>query len=357
MSHKPTYMPSVVILRGIAAFLVVAQHLFGREPYAVFNRYFGWFRTYNLGYYGVVCFFVISGFALSHSLGESYTLGDFGRFLARRLVRIEPTFFASILFSSLVVIVLTRIAPNGTPWLPSAKQLLCHALYLVPFTKQEWITPAYWTLASEFQFYLTIGLLYPWLLRVGRRFSFGIPLGLILFALMSLLWPLCPPLELLKYSPFFALGILLERQLSRPLPRFQLYGTVLVIAGIAASSKILHPLLGSGAGVVTFLLIYHWRPEFKKENRVARVGMFLGTISYSWYVVHQVIAAAGESAARFMLHLRPFAGQWVAVNLVPVASFSSTLMAAWLLYRWVESPTHRLARKIKPKGEAGSEKR
>jgi hypothetical protein len=32
-------------------------------------------------------------------------------------------------------------------------------------------------------------------------------------------------------------------------------------------------------------------------------------------------------------------------------------MAAWLLYRWVESPTHQLARKIKPKGEAGSGKR
>ena len=199
MANKPSFLPSVVILRGVAAFLVVCNHVAGRGPYAVFNHYFGWLHDCDVGFYGVICFFVISGFALSHSLGDDYVASSFGRFMARRLVRIEPTYFASIVVSSLIVIVLTRIAPHGIPWLPSGKQLLCHALYLVPFTNQEWINPAYWTLAVEFQFYLAIGLLYPVATLRARPDNgrSGIPLCVTLFASLAFLGPLCPPLELL----------------------------------------------------------------------------------------------------------------------------------------------------------------
>ena len=346
MNHPVKFLPSIVILRGVAALFVVCSHVTGREPYAIFNQYFAWCRSYNLGFFGVVCFFVISGFALSHSLGDDYVAKGFGRFMARRLVRIEPTYFASILFTCLLTIVLTRISPNGIPWLPTGRQLLCHALYLVPFTHTEWITPAYWTLAVEFQFYLAIGLLYPSLLRAGRKSEFGIPLCVVFFASLSFLAPLCPPLELLKYSPFFALGILLERQLAKPMPGWLLYVTVAVIGSLALVSKIQLSAPAAATGVLTFLIILYWKPEFKGGNRLAKLALFLGTISYSWYVTHQPIAAAGESAARLLLKLRHFPGQLLAVNLVPVASFAATILAAWLLYLLVEGPTHRLARKI-----------
>ena len=43
----------------------------------------------------------------------------------------------------------------------SAFQLLLHLGYLNAFFNYDWSVALYWTLAIEFQFYLSIGLLFP----------------------------------------------------------------------------------------------------------------------------------------------------------------------------------------------------
>jgi peptidoglycan/LPS O-acetylase OafA/YrhL len=64
------YIDSVHLLRGVAAMLVVLEHIVRREPYAFFNSIF-WCAD-GLDGVGVSAFFVISGLVLPLSLGVDY---------------------------------------------------------------------------------------------------------------------------------------------------------------------------------------------------------------------------------------------------------------------------------------------
>ena len=337
MTQKP-YFQSVHLLRGVAALLVVCDHLLGPA------RFFTWLD--GVGDWGVVCFFVISGFAIAHSLGSEYEVGGFARFMARRLVRIEPTYLVSIAIQCAFLMALTRIAPRAVPWSPTEEQLLSHLFYLVPFTGGEWLVPAYWSLAVEFQFYLAMGLLYPALLLAERRSPDGIFPCAILFATLAILSSVGAGAGLLEYAPFFAIGVLLARQLAKPKNPLLLWGAVLIICAVAF-------LAGSGsgksaacAGLITFAIVYFWPPDFRVAGRLARVGFFLGTISYSWYVIHTTVGMAGDYGARLLLKFDAFPLQQQLADLVPVACFSASILAAWLLYVAIERPTHLWARRI-----------
>jgi hypothetical protein len=84
------HIDSVHLMRGIAALLVVVEHIIGRYGYAAFNSLL-WFFD-ELGQVGVAGFFVISGIVLPLSLGKSFRWQRFPRFLLRRIVRIEFTY-------------------------------------------------------------------------------------------------------------------------------------------------------------------------------------------------------------------------------------------------------------------------
>lgn len=133
----PRYIDSVHLMRGIAALMVVLEHVIVRPPYPVFNAWFAF--ADRLGQIGVSAFFVISGLVLPLSLGRAYRWGQLPNFLLRRFVRIEPTFLCSALAASGLVFVMTALAPEGTLWWRSIKPFALHAFYLIPFYDQEWI--------------------------------------------------------------------------------------------------------------------------------------------------------------------------------------------------------------------------
>ena len=83
---------SVDCLRGIAVGMVVLMHLFvgansglkGGQIIEPVLRY---------GWLGVDVFFVISGFIIPFSLHRSgYQIGQFGRFLLKRIIRLDPPY-------------------------------------------------------------------------------------------------------------------------------------------------------------------------------------------------------------------------------------------------------------------------
>ncbi|AOY83930.1 acyltransferase [Moorena producens JHB] len=348
ISSNKEYLNSIHVLRGIAALLVVCEHIVGRSPYSTFNQYFGWLN--NLGHYGVVAFFVISGFLLPFSLGEDYNLNKYGRFMLRRVVRIEPTYLGSIALSCVVIFVITRIAPNAEPWMPSVKQILSNIFYLVPFTNDTWILGVYWTLAIEFQFYVIIGLLHPGFRRLSQQSTLNISFISILFSLLVFASPWCEPLQLIKYSPYFALGILLAMQFRYKLPYPNLVLTLIaitipaILSGLALSEWLI--------GLVTFFIILYWKPPSLSDSLLGRALLFGGTISYSWYVTHQLLASVGESVAKFISSQSSLPLRDILVNLVPVGVFVFSIIFAWLLYILIEKPTHKLARRIRYKASS-----
>ena len=93
---------SLVHLRALAAFLVVAAHSVDASQRA--GAWFGseWLSLGNFGAIGVDIFFVISGFVMPLSLVGKSGLRDSSTFLIRRWFRIAPTYF----LVSLVIIVI-----------------------------------------------------------------------------------------------------------------------------------------------------------------------------------------------------------------------------------------------------------
>jgi peptidoglycan/LPS O-acetylase OafA/YrhL len=152
---------SIEALRGLSSLGVAWLHLTGVYPLDAVG-YSGRF----LGV-GVYVFFVISGFIIPYSLyATNYRVSAFPRFIARRMVRLEPPYIISIL----VAIVLWNIASmtsgyHGPPPSYTFPQIAAHLFYLIPFTSYDWIEGVYWTLFCEFVFYISAGLLFPIIAR------------------------------------------------------------------------------------------------------------------------------------------------------------------------------------------------
>ena len=345
------YIDSIQIMRGLAALLVVFQHNLHRFPGTLLTSYLGFLADEGrfgsgVGGIGVAAFFVISGMVLPLSLGGQYRLSQFPQFLLRRAIRIEPTYLASIVIAVMIVFGMSSLAPHGTPWLPSFKQLALHPLYLIPFSNEKWIQGVYWTLAVEFQFYLCIGLIFPLIIFAFRKVGRFAALSLCAaFGLLVLIAHSVPEVMLFQYATCFAIGMLVA---GRRIFSVGIVPTIslllfLEILGLWNGNN-WYVILGSAVAAIIALFC---TGPVNKESRFMKPFWFLGTISYSLYVVHQVIASAAENVFHF-LHKRVHGTQGLILsNLVPVGSLIAAFLAAYLLYRLVEKPTHNLSRNIR----------
>ncbi|MEY2878591.1 MAG: hypothetical protein RLZZ15_971, partial [Verrucomicrobiota bacterium] len=109
---------------------------------------------------GVAIFFVLSGFVIAHSLdGVAVTPAVFGRFMARRLVRLHPPYVASLVLAVGVVAVSNRVLRDRVLPYPSLDSLVVHFFYLEDALGIPKINDVYWTLCLEVQFYLLFVLL------------------------------------------------------------------------------------------------------------------------------------------------------------------------------------------------------
>lgn len=296
-------------MRGIASLSVAWLHLTNTATPLV--RASG-----SLGWLGVDCFFVISGFVIPYSLRASgYRTADFGRFLARRLVRLEPPYIASIVLMVLLAFVSAHVPGfRGQQPAFSAPQLLAHLLYLIPLTKYHWVNLVYWTLAYEFVFYIACGLLFTLLWR--RHLGFTIALSVAVFVAARLLTHAWDARILL-----FLFGISAMRWKTGRDRLWLFLGTVLATAAtIAATGAIPSAIVGSASAMaVAFLKVPAYGPL-----------TWLGTISYSLYLIHvpiggRVVNLGDRLGGGELGHLA-----------VSVVALVVSLAFAWLWYLAIE---------------------
>jgi peptidoglycan/LPS O-acetylase OafA/YrhL len=305
-------------LRGIAAIAVAWGHFSSEDPSKLMRL------SGAYGYLGVEVFFVISGFVIPYALSQvDYTPGDYGRFMFKRVLRLDPPYIVSILLALLILFL--RLALHGfqaaySPHI-SVVQLLLHLGYVNAFFGYEWIIPIYWTLAIEFQFYLTIGLLYALL---SNRRSWVRAVTLLCLGLTFLITR--SEAFVFHYVFLFLLGIITYQYRQRLLGRTDyLCGVVVLLVCLLAS---LGPAI-TIAGVATALIIAF----LKTSGGPLR---FFGKISYSLYLTHMII---GSSFIEFCFNNR------VNSNLgrfcVYVIAGGATVLSAYLLYRLVEAPAQK----------------
>ena len=323
MPVEAVRLDSIQVLRGLAALSVAWFHMtngYRHDTVAVSG---------SLGWLGVDCFFVISGFVIPYSLHVGgYGAGDFGRFLARRILRIEPPYLVSIVLV-LALGFASAQAPGFAGPQPqfNAPQILSHLLYLIPLTHFSWLQPVYWSLTYEFVFYIVVGLCFRSLWP--RHLAFTALVGL---AAVLLKWAIMGGWD--GRLPLFVLGVAAARYFLRK----DGLATFLVAAALTvAAMVIMGSALSASAGLATALAIAllrlpSWRPL-----------TLLGAISYSLYLTHVPIGGRIVNLGMRFGH-----GPFFEASLSILALIGS-LLFAWLFHRIVEAAALRWSKRLLPR--------
>jgi peptidoglycan/LPS O-acetylase OafA/YrhL len=314
-----TRLATVDCLRGIAALSVVWYHC--TVGSGVLQD--SWLaRSGRYGWLGVEMFFVISGFIIPYSLHQSgYRTGDFGRFLLKRIARLDPPYFATILLCIALSYAVT-LAPGFRGEWPhyTWAQLAAHIAYFNSFLHLRWVNVVFWSLGIEFQYYLLIGLTFPLLVTRASGVRWGF-LGLLLA--VSLL--IRDEALVFRYLPLFVAGMLAFQS------KAGLISTRALLVGLAATA-VAGPI--AGIGIATALAIRF------VELPASRLTGF-GAISYSLYLLHVPIGG------KIMNLGARFAHQTATLLLLLVAAVGASILAAAIFYRLVEKPSQRLSSSLR----------
>jgi peptidoglycan/LPS O-acetylase OafA/YrhL len=314
-------------LRGIAAFSVVLYHFICTTQDFVHTDWI--LETFDYGQRGVQLFFIISGIVIPLSMIKSdYSLEHWKHFILKRFIRIEPPYLVAI---AIGIIYLTgRNFIPGTAAVdltPSIRDVGLHLGYLVPFFEDaKWINDVFWTLAVEFQYYLILSVLIPLLLssKWALRFLFyGIFIGA---GFMGTNYEFFP-----HWAPYFLMGIVYILYRKNRIDKIEMLILELILIGVNIYLLDWVDVLIA----VSALSIIHFGSHLKTG-----ITLFLGKISYSLYLIHSLIGAA---FINFLSHQCEYFWQKL---LVVLGGILMSVFSAWLLYRFVEKPTHQFAKKI-----------
>lgn len=328
-------------LRGIAAMAVIFQHAtqFVQEAGVPYYRYL--LESINMGRFGVVLFFLISGLVIPFSFRGERPLRNF---VISRFFRLYPAYWLSIpLLGSLYM-------RYGVPL--SADLVLANMTMLQGLWGGRNIGNGYWTLAYEMIFYIACAFLF-WSGKLADVACNGIAVA------VSLVISLAPVVIAFQYgsapnltvAPFFIslffLGMLLRRVFVDRCESARKWAIALVpltmLVGLAMSGWLvsmpengivyLRPVpLAAGMilPVVVFILVLWLKPV------PGRVLTYLATISYSLYLFQDI----GLLLLRDVLA----PGEWPIGYVLAV--FGLTLVIASLVYRCIEHPMIQIGRAL-----------
>ena len=285
------------------------------------------------GFTGVEVFFVISGFVIPYVLLRGrYRWTDAWNFLARRFVRIWPPSAILIVLTIAQFVAINRMGmgdPTGWTSL-DAGRVVANFAFAVPFTSETWLNGILWTLAVEFQYYLVLAVIFP-LLAAHRGWLIAVFIG----SLSSALLPFAETAQFFLYAIYFAMGGLVLLYREDKISRTMMLGLLLVMTFVATLQLgVLPSIFAAGTAlIIAFVPIR------------SRVLIFLGTVSYSLYLTHILIASNTE-----YLLVRWFAPDTTIERIAAqFVCLSATILGAWLFFQLVERHFVSWSQSLAPK--------
>ena len=355
---KPSRLPELDALRGIASVSVMIHHnlaganlLTGRlRDILVASP----LRVLNDGRAAVMLFFVLSGLVLTRSLvGRNLDMPGMVHWVVQRTLRLMLPACAAVVLSGILYMLIRPVPwPGEAVWLdrttwmmpPSWSVLLSEGSLLSP-SGTYGFDNVLWSLSVEWRLSVVLPLVAVPLLFAGRRGAaallfFGVALACLVGDTSGrAVYAGDGVVEAVRSCAYFALpfalGCAIERAgltVVRAEPLVSV-AAVLAVAGLLRSGGDFALYAASALGIWV-VLQEGWL------RRVMRGGwlVWLGTVSFSLYLVHVPILAALHHGLHDVMPT-------VAIFVISVVA---SVPAAWLMYVAVERPTHRLARTVGP---------
>jgi peptidoglycan/LPS O-acetylase OafA/YrhL len=332
----PSHLIKIDYLRAFAVISVIAYHLK--------------IRFFEFGYLGVDVFFVISGFLITRIIIRNLENGTFSlaEFYLKRARRIAPALFMTLGFSSLGSFIF---------FTPSEIVLFCKSLIssviFLPnvffFFNSNYFGPDQttmpllhtWSLGVEEQFYLFYPIMLMLIWRLKSRIYLLALISIISFT-TAFITELYLPNAAFYLFPTRAWELMLGGLLTFISPKVTLIRLVVLIRIVGLS------LILSAFYLETFLDSYNFRLAFVvigtallileaalletekvQVSRLARLGSWLGLISYSAYLIHQPIIV-------FLSHsLGILNSDSIVLDIIVIVSI---FLLASLSYIYIETP-------------------
>ena len=304
------------VLRGFAALNVMLYHYTSRyfEIFQIQNQSkFEWF----FGHHGVELFFMISGFVIFMSLQNVKNIKEF---ILKRAIRLYPAYWICILITLFFSVIYNM--PRSDDF--SYFQILMNFTMIQGIFEIPNIDGVYWSLLAELFFYFLMSTLY--YLNLLKNIKIIAIIWLIWMILnKSGLFPFGEYFLNLKYGMFFLAGIFFY---NLKFKKGDFFDHLIILSclftAIYVNGKtynlIIYPIW-----FATFYLFiggklsyFNWAPL-----------LFLGSISYPLYLLHQNIGYA------LITYLYTYFPNYFIVIL------STSLMMfllAWLVIKYLENP-------------------
>jgi peptidoglycan/LPS O-acetylase OafA/YrhL len=332
--HKlTTRLRGLDSLRGMAALAVVLFHYTFGYTEVVGKHMPGLDLIATNGHFGIYLFFIISGFVIFMTLERSARAADFS---VSRFARLWPTYLVCGGLTSLLIVVLD-FNPNQL----TVGDALLNVLMLNKVLGNVSIDPSYWTLTYEVLFYAGAATIFFGLKIKRIEWACLAWLGLAFVARVSTFNERHQRLGVLlgvDFCHFFVLGMMIYLIYQRRTD-WLTWSTAI----LAFSMTLFGPSYNPGAiklwqfmlMTALFVLVVWLVAERKIRFLNVAPLLFLGEISYSLYLVHQI------------------AGYWVIRRLEAVgwdpdhaiwAAVLCAIVVATGVRKWVEVPAQKAIR-------------
>lgn len=269
-------------LRGLAAAAVVLFHY--TQRYQDIYGHTSHVPGFDLGHHGVLLFFIISGFVILMTVERAKTTG---RFIQSRFARLYPAFWVSVVLTFLVV------SWMGLPGRAVGIKAMVLNLTMFPqLLGARSVDSVYWTLLIELMFY---GIMVALLMTGTVRHATMVMGAIVIAATVDVLFfknkqfPIIGPARNFASTAYcFLIGTMLYRAWQNPA---RLRVTAAVIVGCCAYAALAEgwmvAFLTASFSAIVYIATTRRIPLLQSAPLV-----FLGTISYTLYLLHQNIGYA-----------------------------------------------------------------